>query len=315
MAQDLESLGYSGRAVAHKLIDQINFIRLRAITSVASRAFSGVWENAEIETEIPGVGVSIASLFRQIKKVVGLEPTRITGAVVRDEEQIHVTVRISGETSETINGELNSLDKILLKASEHVYRVIQPYILAAYQYQFDKQASLDTVKLIISKEPATDDPPAFILWGLILADQGDHEGAITKYKEAIELDPTYALSYNNWGVALANQGDYEGAIAKYEKAIQLDPTNALPYSNWGLNLAHQTDNEGAIITKYEKAITKYKRAIELDPTNALSYINWGAALANQGDYEGAIAKYKTAIKLDPDEVGSKAQSLINQLRR
>jgi len=61
--------------------------------------------------------------------------------------------------------------------------------------------------------------------------QGDYQGTIENYTEAIRLKPDYAIAYNNRGLARERLEDYEGAISKrsaercadYTQAIRLDP--------------------------------------------------------------------------------------------
>jgi len=45
---------------------------------------------------------------------------------------------------------------------------------------------------------------------------------VDSYKKAIEIDPKYALAYNNMGNALKNIGRFDDALASYNKAIKLD---------------------------------------------------------------------------------------------
>lgn len=76
---------------------------------------------------------------------------------------------------------------------------------------------------------------AFDNWGFALFGQEDHDGAIAKYKKAIEFDPENASAYYNWSFALDGSGDAVGARAKYEKAAALDPKKAsliLSYPSW-----------------------------------------------------------------------------------
>ena len=58
--------------------------------------------------------------------------------------------------------------------------------------------------------------------------------AIDDYDIALELDPSYAPSYNNRGNAYRGLNDYESALADYSKAIQMAPRNASSYFNRGV---------------------------------------------------------------------------------
>ncbi|CCQ64165.1 TPR repeat:Sel1-like repeat:Sel1-like repeat [Crocosphaera watsonii WH 0401] len=44
--------------------------------------------------------------------------------------------------------------------------------------------------------------------------------------------------------------------------------------------------------KYDEAIAAYKKAIEINPNDAFAYNNMGLALDDQGKYDEAIAAHK-----------------------
>ena len=67
-----------------------------------------------------------------------------------------------------------------------------------------------------------------------LYDNGDYNGAIIKYTEAIELNPDYAGAYYNRGSAYSRMQNYTAEIADYTKAIELNPNYADAYNNRGL---------------------------------------------------------------------------------
>ena len=51
------------------------------------------------------------------------------------------------------------------------------------------------------------------------------------YDEAIRIDPTFALAYNNRGDAWFNKGDLDRAIADFSAAIKHNPSLAIAYGN------------------------------------------------------------------------------------
>ena len=55
--------------------------------------------------------------------------------------------------------------------------------------------------------------------------QGDLEGAIADFDEAIRLDPDYAIAFYNRGIARGEAGDLEGAIADVEQGSRLAPND------------------------------------------------------------------------------------------
>jgi tetratricopeptide (TPR) repeat protein len=120
---------------------------------------------------------------------------------------------------------------------------------------------------------------------------GDKPGAIADYSKAIEINPKYAAAYNNRGNARYALGDKPGAIADYNRAIKIDPKYALAYANRGNARYALGDKPGAI--------ADYNRAIKIDPKYALAYYNRGVARSDLGDKPGAIADYSKAIEINP----------------
>ena len=75
--------------------------------------------------------------------------------------------------------------------------------------------------------------------------KGDFADALTSFSRAIELNPNYAIAYNNRGLIKKKSNDLEGALADYNKAIELDPELASAYKNRaGVKLA-KGDSAGA----------------------------------------------------------------------
>ena len=89
---------------------------------------------------------------------------------------------------------------------------------------------------------------------------GDYKKAIEHYTKAIEIDPDFALAYNNRGVAYYNMGRYNEAIADYTKAIELDPEYAMAYNNRGVDYYYLGD--------IKNALADFKRACDLGYKNA-----------------------------------------------
>ncbi len=132
------------------------------------------------------------------------------------------------------------------------------------------------------------------------------EQAISYFRQAISLDPKYALAY----AAIANEkitqsifsnaGNQEimneGRTA-LEAAKALDPALPEIYTT-----------EGALKFYYEYnwkgAVDSYKKALELDPNNAIIYIRYSATLADIGQTKEALPLADKAVELDPVSISS-----------
>jgi tetratricopeptide (TPR) repeat protein len=60
---------------------------------------------------------------------------------------------------------------------------------------------------------------------------GDQEGAVAAYREALALDPDYADALEGLSMVLADLGQFEEAIAAAERVVALVPDEILSYTN------------------------------------------------------------------------------------
>ncbi|MGL4617624.1 tetratricopeptide repeat protein [Chroococcidiopsis sp.] len=100
-----------------------------------------------------------------------------------------------------------------------------------------------------SKKPVSTDAETLYQRGLVKAKQGDYEGAIADYTQAIKFgNETIFSAFNYYGRAEARFAvkDYRGAIADYTTAIQLDPKSAATtYSKRAVARDRIGDKKGA----------------------------------------------------------------------
>lgn len=70
--------------------------------------------------------------------------------------------------------------------------------------------------------------------GVALQRVNDLDSAMAFYQKAVELDPVYAVAYNDLGVIYEAKGWIDRAESSYIKAINIDPAYLSPYSNLAL---------------------------------------------------------------------------------
>lgn len=70
--------------------------------------------------------------------------------------------------------------------------------------------------------------------GLKVQDMGDLDSAMKLYQKAIEVDPAYAVAYNDLGVIYEAKDMTDRAEESYVKAIKIDPYYLSTYTNLAL---------------------------------------------------------------------------------
>ncbi|MBI3786064.1 MAG: tetratricopeptide repeat protein [Deltaproteobacteria bacterium] len=61
--------------------------------------------------------------------------------------------------------------------------------------------------------------------------EGDLDGAVAKYRQALAVDETFADAWEGLSMALADKEQWEEAIAAAKKVVELTPDEQLGYTN------------------------------------------------------------------------------------
>jgi TolB-like protein/Flp pilus assembly protein TadD len=126
--------------------------------------------------------------------------------------------------------------------------------------------------------------------------------AIDNYREAIAIDPTFALAYAATAEVYNSMGKNPDAppkdcipLAKQAatRALEIDPTLAQAHSALADSLAlYDWDWDGS-----ER---HFKKALELDPNVSYTYVAYGSSyLAPRGKTSEAVAALERAVALEP----------------
>lgn len=107
--------------------------------------------------------------------------------------------------------------------------------------------------------------------------------AIADYRQALRLNPCFALAHNNCALAYYALGDYPRAIAECNCAIKCDPQLAPAYNHRGL--AYLASR------KYEEAIADFARALDSAPDLEAAWINLNSAYREREEYRLALEEY------------------------
>jgi Flp pilus assembly protein TadD len=128
--------------------------------------------------------------------------------------------------------------------------------------------------------------------GYRLKRQGNLDGAISLYRNALEASGNNPQILANLGCALMEQGRLDDAFDAFSKAVELTPDSAPAQINLGVILARKG--------RTGEALAAFQKAVELEPQLPMAHRNLGDALREEDQLEQAIAAYRCAIQLKPD---------------
>ncbi len=130
----------------------------------------------------------------------------------------------------------------------------------------------------------------------------DLMAAMKHFKEAIALDPNYALAYSGLAdvynflpmkVASINKDDVQAqAEEAVKKALALDPNLAEAHASFGWYKIY-------FLKDYKGAEREYKRAIELNPKYAPAHHFYAILLSKTGRLDEALAERRIVYELEP----------------
>src|ERR1039458_5982830 len=131
---------------------------------------------------------------------------------------------------------------------------------------------LDTVRAnyasFLRRHP--DSSRGFLAYGTFLNDIGDEEAGKVQFENASQIDPKNPAAWNNLANYYGENGPLTNAFADYAQAIELDPTEPVYYQNLATTVylfrkdarAFYGINEQQV---FDKALALYRKAIQLAP--------------------------------------------------
>jgi tetratricopeptide (TPR) repeat protein len=136
--------------------------------------------------------------------------------------------------------------------------------------------------------------------GEIYAARGDHPAAIAHFSEAIRLNPKMVRAYLERGSEYNYESRFAEAQADYDKVLADDMAQRLLPRRM-IGLAYLGRGYASLhLEEYRRAREDFDKALAIAPRwpDALAWR--GGAFHGLGDRERAIADYKAALSLDPN---------------
>jgi tetratricopeptide (TPR) repeat protein len=126
--------------------------------------------------------------------------------------------------------------------------------------------------------------------GGLLAQQASATEAITHFRAATELLPSFSEARMKLADALARTGDFAAAVAEYDRLMTADPGDPEIMLHRAIALGKQGDDRSATIDLL--------RVTQLDPQAAEGWLHLAAARERLADPSAAVSAYKMALTLD-----------------
>jgi tetratricopeptide (TPR) repeat protein len=132
----------------------------------------------------------------------------------------------------------------------------------------------------------------FVREGIVRFKQGNHQGALDKFRAAVQANPRDAVAHDYIGIIQGESGMLEEAITEFLQASRLD--HAFPEPHFHLGLAYSRNG------KTLAAISEYQQALRLNPKLPEAQYGLSAICAKAGDTDGAIVLLHEVIKAEPN---------------
>ncbi len=170
---------------------------------------------------------------------------------------------------------------------------LQIHALLGDLFSIQEKFDLAAVEYEILLEKAPDSPVGYLRQCGLLLKQKKTDGALAILEKGYQAHPQPLLLASLVKLAIAN-GQHKKAEAVCRKRLEEDGKDAMAHDLLGLALAAGKDYSGA-----EQAFSK---AIELTPLWLEPHTNLARLFIVQGNPEAAIAKFKEAIKVNPEKL-------------
>ena len=131
---------------------------------------------------------------------------------------------------------------------------------------------------------------SYCYWSVALLRKGDDAGAIEKYMEALDVDPTCSQAIDRWRTILRDAPAYGSSVARFKNAAQVAMT---------VNAMHALGVFHTEAKQYADAIGVFSQLAEKHPHDKRAFSSWGQVLQYDDEkFPSALEKYRHALVLD-----------------
>jgi tetratricopeptide (TPR) repeat protein len=148
---------------------------------------------------------------------------------------------------------------------------------------------------------------ALHLLGVAAHHAGRPAEAIDLIGKAIAAGGRVAVYHNNMGEAYRAQDKFDEAVLHYRQALAIEPDFAMAHNNLANALIVRDDRDDL-----DGAVSHLRRVLELDPDRAEAHYNLGICYQHQGRFGEAVACHQKAIALKPEHTRAHYNLVINK---
>ncbi len=141
--------------------------------------------------------------------------------------------------------------------------------------------------------------------GRKLAERGEVDAAIKKFKDAIKACPS-AEAYTLWGWTVSILGDLDQAIELCRRAVEVDPEYGNAYNDIGTYHMKKGELDAAV-----PWLEKAKQAQRYEPKH-FPYLNLGRIYLSRCDFPKALTEFNVALTMDPSN--DELRMVVSRLR-
>ena len=294
---------------------------------VTARTSSFHFKDKDVTIAEIGKALNVATVLEGSVRKAG-NRVRISAQLVRVSDSSHLW-------SETYD---RTLEDIFAVQDDIARSVVGELRTALLGEPVDSAQARDEVAQAVKGRKADPEAHRLYLFARYLIDRlipEDTTKGIEHLKQALALDPEFALAWAELGRAYASEANF-GWVPVLEgfrrakdavlRALSLEPDLAEGHSLLGMiQINHEWDFRGTqesharalalapgnsrvlsrsgalamILGRFDEGVAFYHRALEADPLNANTYVNLGFALYNLGRSFEAEAAYRRARELAP----------------
>ena len=295
--KDLVDAGFTSTAIGHRLLDEIHRIE-HAVETSRDRPIVDT-DASQADIRVTSAGVSIRSIARYARQMLGMPDQRIAGEIVRVGSGLRMTVRdgqaAPDHTLEAIQPD-GDIVALLRAAAQDILRLARPDEMLDYLFVAEMEdkrftQTLALVDKMLGNRSDDDDERAVRTLGDVRMAQGRYDDAVEVYRDAMQRWPASGRVRAGLVTALYWSGRVDEANALVPRAAPDRGRASVELSAHAKSLAE--------LNRYDEAREYAIAAISRDDGNAGAWMQLANAEYYLHRYADSLATAEAYLKAHP----------------